>query len=221
MEYSTPPLARTPLHAWHAARGVRFAQRGGWLLPLAPPEPEGRTPADSGLSLADVSAFVKMAFLGRAVPEFVRLLVGDGLANRPRGVSAISVGGPALACRLAADHLLLLTTTPDGAAVERHLAPLRQAHAVVQADVTTAYASFRLAGGAWEAVLSGLTALDVRPAALPVGSCAETGLAGVPALLVPSAEFGHPGMRICVGWDVAEYVWESLSRGAGARCTRV
>jgi sarcosine oxidase subunit alpha len=144
------------------------------------------------------------------VADFTRKLVGEGAANWPRGVAVVSAAGPALACRLADDHLLLLTTTTDRAAVERHLAPLRLTPGVTLADVTTALAGFCLVGPALDEVLSRLTSLDVRPAALPVGSCAETGLAGVHALLVPSAEFGRPAMRLCVGWDLAEYVWERL-----------
>jgi glycine cleavage system aminomethyltransferase T len=196
--------ARTPLHAWHAAHGADFTTRDGWLLPAAYPA------LDTALALADVSAFVKISFLGRGVTALTRALVGDGPANHPRGVSMLSVAGPALACRLTDDHLLLLTSTTDLTAVERHLAPLRQLPAVVQADVTSAHAAFHLVGAAVDKVLSRLTALDMQPSALPLGCCAETGLAGVQALLVPAADYGRPGVRICVGWDLAEYVWGRL-----------
>jgi sarcosine oxidase subunit alpha len=208
MAHPYPLLAQTPLHAWHAVHGARFAERDGWLVPTAYPGNEPSLPAGPDLALVDLSAFVKIAFLGRGVPDLTRTLLGDGPANRSRDVSPFSVAGPALACRLTADHLLLLTTTTDAAAVARHLAPLSQTPGIVQVEVTTAYADFGLLGAAWEEMLSRLTALDTR--ATPAGSCAETGFAGVPALLVPSAEFGRPGVRICVGWDVAEYVWERL-----------
>src|SRR5262249_7251750 len=201
---------RSPLHAWHAAHGADFTERDGWLLPAAYAGTEAPSGTGATLGLADVSAFAKVSFLGPGVAALTRALVGDGPANRPRGVSELSVAGPALACRLTDDHLLLLTSTSDRATVERHLAPLRQTQAVVQTDVTSAYAAFALVGDTVDEVLRRLTALDVRPATLPVGSCAETGVAGVPALLVPSADLGRPGMRICVGWDLAEYVWERL-----------
>src|SRR5437879_278757 len=129
-----PSRARTPLHAWHVAHGAHFADRDGWLLPWAYPGEEAAPPVRLGLGLVDVSALVKVAVLGRDVAGFARTLAGDGAVSHPRGVSAITVTGPALACRLTDDHLLILTEATDPAAVERCLAPPRQAHAVVQTD---------------------------------------------------------------------------------------
>jgi len=42
--------------------------------------------------------------------------------------------------------------------------------------------------------------------------CAATGLAGVPAILVRPPTSAISSMRILVGWDVAEYVWEEIFR---------
>jgi sarcosine oxidase gamma subunit len=61
-----------------------------------------------------------------------------------------------------------------------------------------------------EEVLRRLTQLDIRPAALPEGSCAETALAGVEALLVRPAGLALPSVRVYVAWDLGEYVWERL-----------
>jgi sarcosine oxidase gamma subunit len=71
-----------------------------------------------------------------------------------------------------------------------------------------------LLGAAAEKVLSHLTALDVRRSAFPPGSCAETSLVGVHALLIRPPEKHGDAMYVTVGWDVAEYVWEQfLSAG--------
>jgi sarcosine oxidase subunit alpha len=113
---------------------------------------------------------------------------------------------PALACRLTEDHLLLLSLSP---AVLRQ-PPDPQGQPVVTTDVTSAYAGFALVGPNLEALLRRLTHLDVRPAALPVNSCAETSLAGVEAVLVPTPELTLPALRVYVPWDLAEFVWERV-----------
>jgi aminomethyltransferase len=87
---------------------------------------------------------------------------------------------------------------------------------ILQPDVTTAYAGVDLTGPRSEDLLRRVTALDVSHA-LPVGSCAETNLAGVHALLVRAAELAVPSVRIYVAWDVAEYLWERLL-DAGRAC---
>jgi hypothetical protein len=59
-------------------------------------------------------------------------------------------------------------------------------------------------------ILARLTALDVGPVALPPGSCTETGLAGVHALLVRPPGLSIPSMLVLIAPDVAEYVWERV-----------
>src|SRR5262245_52279261 len=106
---SSPPQFRTPLHHWHARRGARFLDQGGWQLPAAYAG-AGREAdaARHGLVLADVSAFAKLGLLGPGVPARARALAGDGPASRPWGVADLGGTGPLLACRLTDDHLLLL-----------------------------------------------------------------------------------------------------------------
>jgi heterotetrameric sarcosine oxidase gamma subunit len=135
------PVARTPLHHWHAAHGARFIDRGGWQVVAA--FADARREADAaraGLGLADISAFVD------------------------------------------------LTASED----------------------RNARAAFWLLGPHCDALLRRVTPLDLRPPAFPADARVETALAGVEALLVPSAELSLPSLRIYVAWDVAEYVWERM-----------
>jgi heterotetrameric sarcosine oxidase gamma subunit len=74
-------------------------------------------------------------------------------------------------------------------------------------------ASIGLAGPHVEAVLRRLTPFDVSAAAFPAGACVATGVAGVPALLARLPAAPLPAVVLCVGWDVAEYVWERLLDG--------
>jgi sarcosine oxidase subunit alpha len=80
----------------------------------------------------------------------------------------------------------------------------------VAKDVTFAYAGFALVGPRLEEYLRRLMHLDVRPAAFPPGSCAETAFCGVEALLVRPAIGPFPALQVFVAWDLGEYVWERM-----------
>lgn len=195
------PVARTPLHHWHAAHGARFAARDGWQLVAAYSGAEVEADAArTALGIADISGSAKISLRGPGVASVV---------PRPRGVVALP-DVPALACRLTDDHLLLLAPTPDATALGRYAAGRCEGQPVVRTDVTSAYAGFRLIGPRLDELLRRLTHLDVRAAAFPVGSCAETAFAGVEALLVRPAEQSLPSMHIYVAWDVGEFVWERM-----------
>lgn len=216
---SAPP-ARTPLYHWHAAHGARLVDRDGWQVPAVYTDVERETAAArAGLGVADVSAFDKTLLLGPGVAEVVPHLVGPGHADRPSTAAALRAGGPGLACRLTADSLLLLASTTDAAPLAAGLRDLRHERPLLRQDETTARAAFWLVGPRIEDLLRRLTAVDLGAAVLPMGACAETGLAGVPALLVASPELALPSLRVCVSWDLGEYVWECLldaGRGLGA-----
>ena len=65
-----------------------------------------------------------------------------------------------------------------------------------------------------------LTAFDVRRSRFPPGSCAETNLAGVHAVLVRPAGDALDPVYVAVAWDLAEHVWESLLNALGGHGTR-
>ena len=127
-------------------------------------------------------------------------------ARQVRGVARLADG--ILACRLADDALLLLGDSTASGHVPARLASLPSDTAVVRAEATSVLAGFCLAGPFMYQFLPKLTPLD--PAALPGGSCAETSLGGVPALLVRADELAVPSLRVYVARDLAEYVWGRL-----------
>ncbi len=210
---SSPPTARTPLHHWHAAHGARLAEVDGWQVPLTYTDAAAEVAAArTGLALADVSALTKVSLLGRGVPQYVATALAGRAADRPGGVERLQAGDT-LACRLRHDHLLFLDGTSTGLLEKLSGLP----DGVARHDVTCGLASFWLFGPRIEEMLPRLTALDVGPASLPVGGCAETGFASVHALLVRPPGPGVPSLRVCVPWDVGEYVWERLlEAGRGA-----
>ncbi len=199
------PVARTPLHHWHAARGARFAERDGWQVVTSYGDAEREVEAArTGLGLADVSARAKVSLRGPGVQDLLRSLVPDGAAPGPRGVVHVPEWS-ALACRLTDNHLLLL-----GSSATISLGNWLDGLRVHRTDATSALAAFWVVGPRCGELLGRLSHLDVRAGRFPVPSCAETALAGVEALLVRTAELPLPSMRVCVPWDVGEYVWERM-----------
>jgi sarcosine oxidase subunit alpha len=184
------PTARTPLYDWHTRHGARLTLEHGWQVPAAYTAAEREAEAArNGVAVADVSAFRKWSLRGKHLP-----------AGNPLSVS---VQSGVLACRLTPDHLLLLSL----AMTDNAQCPDVSAQAAVTTDVTSAHAGFLFVGPRVEELLHRLTALDVRLAAFPVCTCAETNVAGVEALLVRTPELAF---RVYVPWDAGEYVWERI-----------
>jgi aminomethyltransferase len=201
--------ARTPLYDWHVAHGARMADWPGWQVPLGYSSVEQELAAvRAGCGLADVSATAKLSVRGTGVPALARTLCGGGTAARVRDVTLLR-DGSALACRLTEHHLLLLGAHTDLTALRRCLDGLPREASLLEHDVTCAYAGVTVVGPAVAALLRRLVTLDLA-STLPEGSCAETGLAGVPALLVRPTGVSLLAISIYVGWDVGEFVWETL-----------
>jgi glycine cleavage system aminomethyltransferase T len=199
------PVARTPLYAWHAARGAIFTEQNGWLIPSAYAAVGEKATATSELAVADISAVHKISLRGRGVVTALRKTFED----RYRGGVLALPGKLGWLCGLTDTHCLLLATGwgPDhSAAVGQFVRNLPDSIADTAFDVTSAYAAFAIVGNGYGRVLNGLTSLDLD-SALPPGSCTETGLSGVHALLIRPE---GPAVYLCVGWDTAEFVWEQV-----------
>jgi sarcosine oxidase subunit alpha len=194
-------LSRTPLHHWHQAHGARFVDRDGWQVVAAYSGAEAEaTAARAGLGMADVSAFAKVSVRGPALRTALPF---------PRGGLFIS-DKSWLGCKLTDDHALLLASVTVAPGVSQGLADSQTRPGSLGTDVTSTYAGFELVGPALEEVLRSLTHHDTRPPAGSPGSCAETALAGVEALLVRHDRGALPALRVYVAWDLGEYVWERL-----------
>jgi aminomethyltransferase len=205
---AAPPLARTPLYHWHERNGARLGEWDSWQVAEAYAGHEKElAAAKTGLAIADISAFPKLNFLGTGVPELTQTLTGDSRAAQPLGVAASTADPSILACRLKEDQLLVIALTTNRAGLENIMAGTGP-ESVIRQDVTSAYAGLWLIGPNTESALRQVTHHDV--ASMPVGSCAETGLAGVPVILIRPPKLSVPSMQVLVAWDVAEYVWETV-----------
>ena len=201
-------VLRSPLHGWHTDQNARFKDWCRWLVPTTFASPEQEiTSATDNLAIADLSAFTRLSFQGPDVPSLTWALASDSPAMKPGGIASFVTLGEGLACRIAEDELLLLSSTAHMEAAVQYLNQLCANRRVVLLDVTSGLAEFCLIGKAAFALLGRLTALDLDRA-LPPASCAGTNLAGVHAILVRPPQAA--AVRLCVPWDVAEYVWTRL-----------
>jgi glycine cleavage system aminomethyltransferase T len=201
-----PPAARrrTPLHYWHRARARAFTERHGWEVPLVYSEvPQEIGRIRQGLALADVSHLCKTRYRGQAVREVARHYAGSDALDRLGTAANLEAIRPGLGCRLAADHLLLLAETEGDAE------PADFSAGLIRVDATSALACFQILGPEVDRFLARLVALDPRTH-LSLGSCTETALANLYALLIRLPRPAESSVAIGVGWDVAEYVWGRL-----------
>lgn len=208
MATATAPVARSPLHHWHATHSGRFVSQAGWQVVEAYSTADREaSAARAGVGVIDVSDMTKISLRGSGVGSVLQAL-GIPL-GKPMDAAVVSIGGPVLACRQTLDQVLL-ASLGDAAGLLQVPASLPPEIPVVAADVTSGLAGFCLAGSNTDALLRHLTPIDICPAALPVNRCAETSLAGVEALLVRVADLAIPSARIFVAWDLAEYVWARI-----------
>jgi glycine cleavage system aminomethyltransferase T len=91
------PVARTPLHHWHQARGARFTARDGWQAVAAYSDAESEAAAArAGLGLADVSALAKTNLRGEGSTYAGFELVGPRLEELLRRLTHLDVRPAAL-----------------------------------------------------------------------------------------------------------------------------
>jgi sarcosine oxidase subunit alpha len=220
------PKKMTALHYTHLDAGARMEAEDGWLRPVEYGDVAGEVAAArERVGLADISTVGKLDVKGTEAAAFVAGAlrfpdaadvsgVNTGIGLLHSGAGTVAVRG----CRLTAEHLLLLTPPERAASVWDALTEAAVGHGrAYLTDVTSVLAGLALIGPCAPDVLRKLTALDVSPAALPDGACAETALAGVHALLLHADRaYGQaegpplPAYELYVTRDVAEFVWDAL-----------
>jgi glycine cleavage system T protein (aminomethyltransferase) len=210
-----PPSARTPLAHWHAQHGARFDELNSWQVPISfTTEDAEANAARTGLAMADISFVAKTILRGSAVSEFAGALTGNTQTSTSGRAIPLKTDQSVLVCHLQTDQLLLLAGPSSKIRLDQLLSKAGKTPSVIQIDMTSAFAAFWLFGPHTNDVLRKLTHHDV--AAMQPGSCAATGLAKVPAILVRPPTTATPSMRILVGWDLAEYLWEEIFRAGQA-----
>lgn len=209
---------RTPLDKWHESRGALFSQVDGWRLPVTYSEVAREiSEVGSNPGIADLSAFAKVELQGQGVG----LALSKSLHHDPViPVGPFEVGQGDLACRLTDDRALAIATHTNPSTLISQV-NLHVANKVtVVRDVTCHFAALSLVGPSVRDVLSHVTALNISTKAFAPGSCAETKLLGVAALLVCPPRAQTDEIRAYVGWELGEFVFLELLK-FGARYSMV
>ncbi len=212
---STPvPAKRTALHHAHLALGAVMVEEGGWQLPARyrPPEDEVRA-VRSAVGLCDISPLGKLDLKGRRISTRLEILP----ALPPVGQSQrLTVADhPVRCCRLAGDHLLLLTAPGPPAAVQHAVARMASADECLHlTDLTSTLAAVQIVGPRSRELLRTLTAINLSPARFPDLACARGGVATVHALVLRADVGGELAYEVYAGREFADYLWETV-RDAG------
>ena len=198
------------MHDAHVAQGASFRANGDWQVPdiyTSPSEEAQRALAAVGL--ADTSACGKLQLRGAGAFEVVAGLAGT--APIPAGTAArLSLDGvETLACRLAPDAWLVLTTAGDAELTARILTEAsRRAGCAHVTDLTAGLTALYLVGPRAPSLLARLVPLDLEP--LPPLGVVQGPLARVPAILVRLDRVAAPGFRALVAREYGIFVWEAL-----------
>lgn len=223
-------LLHSPLHDRHTALGAKFAEFGGWEMPL---QYAGivheHNAVRSGVGVFDVSHLGKATVTGPGARAFVNSCLSNDLDKIEPGRAQYTMccddatGGVVddlIAYLRSDDDLLLVPNAANNAEVVRRLAEVAPGGIEVR-DAHREYAVFAVQGPLSDDVLVAL--------GLPTGhrymSFADANLGGVPLTVCRSGYTGERGYELVVPWGHAAEVWDALLArevqpcGLGARDT--
>jgi sarcosine oxidase subunit alpha len=225
------PRRRTPMHAWHEARGAAWLLAGNWMRPEYYPV-VGRTREQcieaeassvrTNVGLIDLGTLGKLevngtdavAFLGNLYTgRFAKLKVGMaryGVACDESGV-LIDDG---IVGRLAENRFYVSTTTSGSDAIYRKMLwwLVQWSLDVQLANATSAYGAMNLAGPSSRRVLQPLVEIPLDEESFPYLGMRECTVAGVPSRVSRVGFVGELGYEIHPRTDGALHVWDALMK---------
>lgn len=215
------PSLRSPLHARHEARRARFAQFGGWTMPLeyAAGVVAEHTAVRTAVGAFDVSHLGKATVTGPGAAELVNRTLTADLGRIGPGRAQYTLccdddtGGivdDLIVYYRADDDLLLVPNAANTAEVVRRLAA-QAPDGVVVADRHRDYAVIAVQGPRSDEVLAGV--------GLPAGhdylSFLDSQVDGQQVTVCRTGYTGERGYELVVPVAAAESLWEAVL-GAGA-----
>jgi len=207
---------RSPLHERHVELGAKFAQFGGWSMPV---EYTGvvkeHTAVRTSVGVFDVSHLGKAVVRGPGAADYVNATLSADLAKIGPGQAQYTLccdaetGGVVddLIVYLHDDErVFLVPNAANTAEVVRRLADEAPSGVSVESQHET-HAILAVQGPGCDEVLSA--------AGLPVGhdymSFVETELAGTPVVVCRTGYTGERGYELVMPSDAAADVWDALS----------
>jgi heterotetrameric sarcosine oxidase gamma subunit len=179
------PTAQGPLLAVHEAAGATIETRDGWRIAVRYP----RQRAPGGNSLIDLSHRPTWEVHGPDTGARLQAAFG-----RDVPVRAIHSQAGVDVYRLTAQRAIVFGRAEVADAL----------------DVTGGWASLALVGPRAADILGKITALDLRPAALPPGACCQGPMFHVTALIGRLTGPAGDRFELHVGNDSAQFIWEVL-----------
>lgn len=214
-------LERSPLHERHVALGARFAEFGGWEMPLQySGVVDEHTAVRERVGLFDVSHLGKATVTGPGAREFVDSCLTNALDKISPGAAQYTLccddatGGVVddlIVYLRADDDLLLVPNAANNAEVVRRLAAAAPDGVVVR-DAHHDHAILAVQGPVSDETLGAL--------GLPTGhgfmSFVDATLDGVALAVCRTGYTGERGYELVVPWADAGGVWDAV-RAAGER----
>jgi aminomethyltransferase len=237
----TPPLAKTPLHDWHAAHGGKLVDFAGWSMPVhyGSIVAEHQAARRAG-ALFDVSHMGRLKFGGAGGDAFLDGLLTRRVSDMAAGQIRYSLvtndaGGildDVLVYRLAdlrgaPQHLLVVNASNRTKILNWVRFRLSGREDVLLNDVTRETAMIAVQGPLTLELVRSLTRHDL--AAMKYYHSGQVAIAGAPAIVSRTGYTGEDGFELTVPAEAAVGIWEKLlaagrdrrvlAAGLGARDT--
>jgi aminomethyltransferase len=211
-----PDLLRSPLHERHVALGSKFAEFGGWSMPIeySSGVVKEHTTVRESVGIFDVSHLGKAMVSGPGAADFVNATLTNDLDRIEPGKAQYTLccddetGGivdDLIAYLHDAEHVLLVPNAANTAEVVRRLAAAAPEGVHVK-DHHRDYVVLAVQGPRSDEVLSAV--------GLPVGheymSFAEADFQGTGVVVCRTGYTGERGYELIAANDVAEPLWDAL-----------
>lgn len=213
-------LARSPLHDRHAARGARFAEFGGWEMPIQySGVVDEHTAVRERVGVFDVSHLGKATVSGPGAREFVDSCftntldkIGPGRAQYTLCCDDRSGGvvDDLIVYLRSDDDLFLVPNAANNAEVVRRL----RAAAPPGIEVADAHRDYAILAVQGPASARTLAALEL-PVDHEYMSFVDTRLNGVPLTVCRTGYTGELGFELVLPWDEAGPVWDVVLAAGG------
>lgn len=230
------PIRKTPMQAWHQARGAVFEPVGHWRRPYAYPLGVETTSlavnreilaVRNGVGMLDASTLGKILVKGPDAGRFLDMIYTNkmsalGIGKCRYGLVCSENGfltDDGVVVRLDAQTWLCHTTTGGADRIHAHMEEWLQTEwwdfKVYVTNVTEQWAQIAVAGPKARDVLEALGGIDVSGEVLPFMRYAEGTLGGIAARIFRISFSGELSFEIAVPASRGQEMWDKLME-AGA-----